>query len=327
MDPQGSGDSHSKERNGRASANRSDCTQPSGGRRLLPDGGDEESPSNELPPTNDSRLGLFWRIGIVFVGMTAIWLLTYNVTSIVFEPGYTRPGHVTSAILATVLTVPLVVAVRRYLDNRSLSGLGFPPFRTAWRSFLLGMGCYLLPASVGLGAVLALGWVELSLDTSVTDLVFLLLSLAVLVFLYEALPEELAFRGYLYRNLSASFPRWSAVGGQAVLFTLWGVAIGAAPTVDRVLILFVVAAVLGAIRAITGDLWAPIGFHLAFQTVQQLFAGGWANQPFVVSDPGMLEMIAFGLVPVALAILILEVITGEETDWYAREPDSTGRTT
>lgn len=318
---------YSSERDSRASANRSDCTRSSSERRLLSDGGNKEDAREESPPTDDSRLGLFWRIGIVFVGVTAIWLLMYNVTNVVFEPGYTRPSHVTSAVLATVLTVPLVVVARRYLDRRSLSGLGFPPFRTAWRSFFLGMGCYLLPASVGLGAVLALGWVELSLDTSVADLVFLLLSLAVLVFLYEALPEELVFRGYLYRNLSVSFPRWSAVGGQAVLFTLWGVAIGAAPTVDRVLIFFVIAAVLGAIRAITGDLWAPIGFHLAFQTVQQLFAGGWADQPFVVSDPGTLEMIAFGLVPLALAILILEVVMGEETDWHAREPDPAGRTT
>ena len=115
-------------------------------------------------------------------------------------------------------------------------------------------------------------------------------------------------------------PRWLAVGARAALFALWSVAVGAAPTIDRVLLLFVVATVLGAIRTITGDLWAPIGFHLAFQTVKQRFAGGWADQPFSVSDPVTLEIIVFGVVPLALAIRILEVATSEETDWQAREP-------
>jgi uncharacterized protein len=292
-------------------------------RNLVPDGGEVDDGNDEgrNAEEEEDRVGLVWRLAAVFAGVTAIWFLIIAMSAAVFEPGYSRPGHVTNALLATVLTVPLVVLARRHLDKRSLAGLGLTPFRTAWRSFLLGMGCYLLPAGAGLGAALAFGWVELSLTTSIGNLVFLLLSLAVLVFLYEALPEELAFRGYLYRNLSASFSRWLAVGGQAILFCLWAVAIGAAPGLERVLIFFFIAVVLGSIRAITGDLWACIGFHLAFQTVQQLFAGGWTDQPFVVSDPVMLENIVFGLVPLALAVLVLRVVVHEDVEWRSREPD------
>lgn len=239
-----------------------------------------------------------------------------------FSPGYDRLGHGVNAALATALAVPTIVLARRFLDKRPLAGLGLPPLRTGWRSLLIGMGCYLIPAGIGLVAVLAGGWVEISLDTSIANLVALCLSLVVLVFLYEALPEELIFRGYIYRNLNTSFPRWSAVGGQAVLFSLWGIAIGATLTVDRVVFFFFVATVIGMIRAIAGDIWACIGFHLAFQTVQQLFGGAWAGDVFVVSAPETLEMVVFGLIPIALAVLTLEIIVRKETDWRARNPDT-----
>jgi uncharacterized protein len=269
----------------------------------------------------DRQVGLFWRVTIVFIGVTLIWLLIGYVNQTAFGPGYDRTAHVVNAVLASLLTVPLVVVARRVLDERPFTGLGLPSLRTGWQSLLLGVGCYLLPAGIGLVAVLALGRVEISLDTSTIELLPLLVGLIVLVLLYEALPEELVFRGYIYRNLAASVPRWSAVLGQAILFCLWAVAIGAAPGIERVTIFFFVAIVLGMIRVITGDIWACIGFHLAFQTVQQLFAGQWAGDPFVVSDPGILEMIVFGLVPISLSLLVLELVVRDETDWRARDPE------
>lgn len=271
---------------------------------------------------DERRLGLFRRIAVVFVAVTLIWLLIVYVNQLSFGPGYARLGHGVNAVLATALAVPTIVLARRFLDKRPLAGLGLPPLRTGWRSLLIGMGCYLIPAGIGLVAVLSVGWVEISLDTSIANLVAVFFSLVVLVFLYEALPEELIFRGYIYRNLNTSFPRWSAVGGQAVLFSLWGIAIGATLTVNRVVFFFFVAIVIGMIRAITGDIWACIGFHLAFQTVQQLFGGAWAGDVFVVSAPETLEMVVFGLIPIALAVLTLEIIVRKETDWRARNPDT-----
>ena len=263
----------------------------------------------------DHRLPLFWRISAVFVAVTVIWLIIQYVSRATFGADYNRTGHVVSAVLATVLTVPVVALARRAFDRRPWAGLGLSPLRSGWRSFLIGTACYLLPAAVGLTAVVALGWVEITLETSLGELLWLVVSLMILVFLYEALPEELVFRGYLYRNLATAFPQRLAVGGQAVLFTLWAVAIGAAPTVERVVIFLAVAAVLGMIRAITGDVWACIGFHVAFQTVQQLFAGGWAGDVFVVTNPGTLELIAFGIVPFALSLAVLELFVETETDW------------
>lgn len=277
--------------------------------------------SGDRPQDAGHRISLFWRIAAVFVAVTIIWLVIQYVSRAAFGTDYDRAGHVVSAVLATVLTVPVVVLARRVLDRRPWAGLGLAPPRSAWQSFLIGTACYLLPAAVGLTAVVALGWVEIALETSLSELLLLVASLMALVFLYEAFPEELVFRGYLYHNLATAYSQRLAVGGQAVLFTLWAVAIGATPTVERVVIFFALAAVIGMIRAITGDVWACIGFHIAFQTVQQVFAGGWAGYAFVVTNPGTLEMIAFGIVPLALSIAVLEVFVRNDVDWG--EPEST----
>ncbi|AHG00347.1 CAAX amino terminal protease [Halostagnicola larsenii XH-48] len=280
-----------------------------------------EGSNGDRPQDTGHRISLFWRIAAVFVAVTIIWLVIQYVSRAAFGTGYDRDGHVVSGVLATVLTLPVVVLARRVLDRRPWAGLGLAPLRSGWQSFLIGSACYLLPAAAGLTAVVALGRVEITLETSLSELLLLVTSLMALVFLYEAFPEELVFRGYLYHNLAAAYSQRLAVAGQTVLFTLWAVTIGAAPTVERVVIFLAMAAVLGMIRAITGDVWACIGFHVAFQTVQQLFAGGWAGHAFAVTNPGTLEMIAFGIVPFALSIAVLEMFVQNDVDWG--EPEST----
>jgi membrane protease YdiL (CAAX protease family) len=66
---------------------------------------------------------------------------------------------------------------------------------------------------------------------------------------------------------------WQAIGAQAALFTLFGLVLGVAATVDRLLVFFAFALVLGVLRTATGDIAAGIGFHWAFQTTGQLFLG------------------------------------------------------
>src|SRR3546814_18389402 len=51
-----------------------------------------------------------------------------------------------------------------------------------------------------------------------------------LVFLAEAFPEELIFRGAIQSLLRGQMPGWPAILLQALLFTLFAWAIGAAPT-------------------------------------------------------------------------------------------------
>jgi len=66
-----------------------------------------------------------------------------------------------------------------------------------------------------------LGWVEIKIHTDLNDLLLSILILLVTVFLIEALPEELIFRGYIYRYLHAIFPHWGTIILQALLFSLF----------------------------------------------------------------------------------------------------------
>lgn len=75
------------------------------------------------------------------------------------------------------------------------------------------------------------------------------------------------------------------------------------------------AIVIGIVRAITGDVWACVGFHLAFQTAQQFFGGSWMGGRIVSSSPQTLETIVFGLVPLVLTAPTLSLIYRDRTDW------------
>ncbi|MET8466828.1 CPBP family intramembrane glutamic endopeptidase [Micromonospora zamorensis] len=264
------------------------------------------------------RLALPWRVLVVSVGAVLVWLLV----GAFLDGDYGRPTHVARAILTTVLVVPLVVAARRLLDRRPWTGLGLPSLRTGWRRLLLGMACWLIPAAVGFALCLGFGWVEIRLRTSAAHALGVAALLVVLVFLYEALPEELVFRGYLQRNLATRLPAWQAVLGQSVLFTLFGFLVGAATSPDRLLLFFVFALLLGGFRVATGDIWAGIGFHVAFQAVAQLF--GDVSAVFDVTGSGVLGLVALGAIPFTFGWAAVQRLHRDRLSWQAREPEPTG---
>jgi membrane protease YdiL (CAAX protease family) len=264
---------------------------------------------------NGGRLSLFWRIAIVVGGATLVWSLVYRVGDAWFGTGYDRIRHIVSAVLTSALVVPGVVLAWRVLDRCPWCALRNPWSRAGLRSLLFGMGCWLIPAGVGIAVCVGRGWTEITLRTSIGEVVLVTAGLLPLVFLYEALPEELVFRGYVYRNLATALPRWGAVFAQAALFTVWATVIGAAESVDRVLLFFVFGLIQGMFRSATGMLWPAIGFHLAFQVVAQLFSTDQGQ--FTIGEPAVLQIAVFGLLPFATSVLILRA----RTDWRVREPD------
>ncbi|MBM7494980.1 membrane protease YdiL (CAAX protease family) [Micromonospora luteifusca] len=261
------------------------------------------------------RLALPRRVIVVFSGTVLVWMLL----GALLDRDYDRPTHAAGAVITTVLVVPLVVLARRLLDRRPWAGLGLPSLRVGWRRLLLGMACWLVPAALGFALCLGLGWVEITVRTSAGDALRVAALLVVLVFLKEALPEELVFRGYLQHNLATRLPAWQAVVGQAVLFTLFGFLTGAARSVDRLALFVVFALVLGAFRAASGDIWAGIGFHVAFQTVAQLF--GDVGAVFDVTGSDVLGVVAMGALPFSVSWLVLRHLYRDRLDWRALEAD------
>lgn len=182
---------------------------------------------------------------------------------------------------------------------------------------------WLVTAGVGLATTLALGWASISFGAPSARVLLLFTYLPLLVFLYEALPEELVFRGYFYRNLADRYARWMAVVAQAALFTLWGIAIGAAGSVERFVLFFTFSIVLGVLRALTNNLWTCIGFHLAFQWVTQFYSAA-VRDGFVRVDEGpALELVAFWFFPIVLGSIVLIAVAAVRgrSRWRERDPE------
>lgn len=270
----------------------------------------------------DPRLNPYWRVAIVVGATILLWLFVYNVPIALLGSGYRLSTNAVLAVMLCGLTVPMVVLARRFLDRQPWAGLGLPLFRVGWRRLLFGMACWLIPAGLGFALCIGFGWTQITVDVPLGGLLLLTAARIVLVFLYEALPEELVFRGYVYRNLATALPRLAAVAGQAALFTLTGMAVGVVTSPQRVLIFFTFGIVLGIFRAVTGDIWAGIGFHLAFQTVAQLVlgAGDAAGDPLVtVTGIGTLQTVAFAILPFGLGVLLLETFYRQRPAWKMRE--------
>lgn len=263
------------------------------------------------------------RVAAVWAAMLVIWLIMHSLRMWVHGDGYTLPGHIQSALFATLLTVPMVTVARRFLDGGTLAGLGLPwSPNAAARAIGIGALSFLIPSALGFAIVLGLGWTTITPDAAPGEILAFVPLLVVLVFLYEALPEELAFRGYLYQALAKRHSRITAVGGQALLFGLWGAVLSTihqgAFSVERLMLFFVVGFVLGLVRVVTGSVWATIGLHAAFQTTAQLLLNEERGH-FIVVGTESLESIALGILPFALALTIVRQAYPHEVVW--REPE------
>lgn len=175
---------------------------------------------------------------------------------------------------AAVVTLGAIVVVGGALrvgraSPRSI-GLAAP-----WKG-VAGAAWAAIPAAVGLIGAVTLGWAEVVVLAPAGEALLKLTALIALVFLSEALPEELIFRGYIQSRLMGLTGPWGGVLLQAAIFTLFAHLIGAASAPMQLGFIGGFGVALGMLRATTGSVWASIGFHLAFIAVQQGVGGGWA---------------------------------------------------
>ncbi|GHC78148.1 CAAX amino protease [Nocardiopsis terrae] len=284
---------------------------------------------DELPEPPRTRTGaptrpnLFLRVTVVMAGAVLLWYVLSLANELLFaEPGGGgNLAHWTNALGVSALAVPMVWAARRYLDRRPWGGLRLTGPREAWRPFLVGVLSWLLPAALGLGAALALG-ASVTPVAPAAEIVFSLLVLTVLVLLYEAVPEELLFRGYLFRNLNTAMAAWLAVVVQAVLFTLWGTGLwvfgnGWEVLAVRLPLFFGMGVVLGCVRLLTGNVWACVGFHLAFQVAAQALLG-W--DLFEVRGLDTVMGTVF-LLPFVLGVTVTMLLVRDTGTWSGKVPD------
>ncbi|MBD8062421.1 CPBP family intramembrane glutamic endopeptidase [Oceanitalea stevensii] len=270
------------------------------------------------------RLPVAARLAVVVTGALLGWLGIAALTTRVWGEGLSLARHAVSAVAALIVAGVLVVAARRLLDRRPVGTLGLSGGRRAVRDLVSGALSWLVPAAVGLAVALAAGWLRIEIDATLAETVGAVLLLVVLVLVYEAFPEELLFRGYVYRNLTAAMAPWLAVLVQALLFMLFGTALwviteGWGVLLERLVLFLGMGVVVGCIRLISGSVWATVGWHLAFQVVMQLVVSGQYLE-VTVSDETVF-VVATAVVAFATSPTVAGFLWPGKENWTRPEPD------
>lgn len=260
------------------------------------------------------------RVAVVWVGALAVWGLVALLRQALLPRVADGAVLVTQGVVTAVLTVLLVRWAQRRVAGRPLRAIDLPPRRRDGAALMAGAAGWTLFAVAGLWLTVLAGWVEVRAGGVTAGVLGLLLLRAVSVFLFEALPEELVFRGCLLDVLAARLPRWTAVGAQAVLFLLFGFTLVTASGWlgaegawqvgwDRVVLFLSFGVVLALCRIVSGSLWASIGFHWAFQSVAQTYsAAGPARLGVSEEAPGTVEVVAFWFLPIVVGGAVLALL-------------------
>lgn len=270
-----------------------------------------------------ARLGLGWRVAIVLIGTVAIWTLMSVVALVVFRGEVSTASRIVCALIVFGLAVPMVVLARKHLDNRPWSTLGLQGWREGWRPFLIGTASFVVPSVIGLTVAVVAGWVRITSTAAPIGLLAGILFTVATVLLLEAVPEELIFRGYVYRNLSSAMAPLVAVLVQAGLFALLGTALWVVTTgwgvlLERGGLFLAMGVLLGILCLISGSVWNPIGFHLGFQVIAQSLL----TNPAVQVDNAVGLTIAAIVPGFVFAVAITSFSTRRKPNWLTAEPDA-----
>ena len=237
----------------------------------------------------------------------AVWLSVDALAAAIFGTDYSFGSHAFRAVATTVLVLASFALLLRWERTRP-ADYGVVGGAGAVRGFMLGLVGYLVPCLGATIVLLALNLASFQVPAAPLEAAGQGQLVLVLVVLYEAVPEELIFRGYLFRVLAERLSGWLTILVQALMFCAFGVIVGAAGTVDRILLFFVFAISLGYLRQITGTVFATIGFHAVFQLLAQWSLGEHWNTLTVVDPGGWYALVALGIVPFACAPALAAVL-------------------
>lgn len=254
---------------------------------------------------------VLFKITFVLLAVVVGWRVMLVLNERFVNDAYSSGSHLLSGIGIALFSLLLISQVRK-LDGLSWKALGMQGIRRNVSHFLVGVLLWLVPALIGLGISFMAGWVEVSVTSSLSQLLGGGMLLFITVFLIEAFPEELIMRSYIYQQLNSIWPHWLTVVGQTLIFTLFAYLIGAIYSVEQLLFLPGYGFMLGYIRAKSGNVWTTIGFHTALMTATQLISS--LHGHFVINDSFVIIFFAFNLMPYILGAIALDYLF-PKLDW------------
>lgn len=222
-------------------------------------------------------------------------------------------------VLAAVLAIPLILAVRLYIDRRSILSMGFQ-----WQGFsrqaIAGLLLGIVVLGIGSLVLVATGnvwWTAASFDARSFFSAFGLFALI-------ALEEELVFRGYMLNNLMESMNKWMALAITTVAFA--GAHLGNLH-IDAIALLNLLAGgfLLGINYIYTRNLWFSLLFHFSWNCCQGSLLGyavsGLGFQSLLhleKNGPDLLTGGPFGFEGsiIATILLVVAILFCQQRNWW-----------
>ncbi len=222
-----------------------------------------------------------WLLCLIALGFTG-WLGEYleNVWQI---EGKMRYGL--QAIIMSGLVVSGIWFIRKYVDPGIPLRIGIGNFKNALIKLLTGIGLVLLPLFTSIVCTLLFGWGNVNFNVNESTFYNVLTGISI-VFLFEALPEELGFRGYIYSQLNVSLKRWLSALITVGLFVLLPIILvpiqehilgmdiyvggSNAITGSYIITMIFFGAFVQYLRVLTKLIWMGIGFHLMFVYINRM---------------------------------------------------------
>ena len=243
--------------------------------------------------------------------------------------------NILESLLVAFIAAVGVWQLRKRLDQGLPVSIGIGNFKEAVLKLLLGFGLLLVPLIISLVITAMSGWAQISLNWQGAQIDMILLGMF-LVFLTDAFPEELIFRGYIFSNLLVKFVKWKSALISLLLFVLLpliyfpikgllgpGITTGIVESLSFgyiVNVLFFGAFAI-YLRVLTKSIWTGIGFHLMFVYINQIMGLESTNliQFSTFSNEGLTQITFISLLLLTFVGLIAyPKIMGMDLNWFSR---------
>ncbi|WP_449061792.1 CPBP family intramembrane glutamic endopeptidase [Planomonospora algeriensis] len=247
------------------------------------------------------RLEPVWRSALTVAGLFAS---VFTVLFVSLIPGMSADAfYLAAGAGVTACAIGLTWCVQRVVEDRSWTELGLAVSRRSIAKASLGAVAGAAAVCAANAACVALGAADWDPDASLASVPAWLTVIVPAALLVQAVPEELWFRGYLFRHLSESLPPWVTIAVTSVLFGALHILSQSGSVSLQEKLLYVVQAtafgfMLVACRIATGELWLAVGFHAGYDML---------NERLITPGEGLyaVNLVCLAAVLTAAAVLTL----------------------
>ncbi|MCE7038845.1 CPBP family intramembrane glutamic endopeptidase [Dyadobacter sp. CY312] len=186
----------------------------------------------------------------------------------------TKTSEQTLIVMSFTLlgTLVLLAIFLKYVDKKKFSDLGLN-WLHAGKDIFTGVWLGLVIMLIGLTVLLFTGQLQIT-DFSYSTYEILI---AILLFIFVSVNEEIFIRGYVLQNLMVSFNKYIALVVSSLLFSLMHI-FNSDLDLAGIISLFLAGLLLGLCYLRTGSLWLPIALHFSWNFFQCLFGFNVSGQ-------------------------------------------------